>query len=279
MPAYLFYVLSIGFILSFTSMSLSLANWAKPLTYATALFAIERTPWYVAHTWSLSVEEHFYLVWPLLFVCLRRKYLFLLCIVYSFTAIIGRVVMVKFLHTRVDPDYFSPLRGDAIAVGCALALALSSRMRHRIVFGPRAANAAVLFGLIGLILIGSFRDGNSRWLIYFRNFGCRFSTEWIVAAVICALVCQPNHPLARAMKWRPLTWLGMLSYSIYLWQQPFLGPVQPIWMFKPPGNYLTVLIFAAASFYFIERPFLRLKSRLDLARRVELPLEERLQHA
>ena len=67
--------------------------------------------------------------------------------------------------------------------------------------------------------------------------------------------------VGRMLNWRPLAWLGSISYSLYLWQQPFLAPASPGWLRSLPVAVTLSLCFAWLSFHLIERPFLRLRDR------------------
>jgi peptidoglycan/LPS O-acetylase OafA/YrhL len=65
----------------------------------------------------------------------------------------------------------------------------------------------------------------------------------------------------RALNWAPVVWLGTLSYSFYLWQQPFLNRASQDWRTGFPQNLILALLFAAASYYWVERPFLAMRER------------------
>jgi peptidoglycan/LPS O-acetylase OafA/YrhL len=68
--------------------------------------------------------------------------------------------------------------------------------------------------------------------------------------------------VVRALDWPPVAFLGTLSYSLYLWQQPFLDPYSQHWLFKPPVSLVPVFGCAALSYFVAERRFLRVKHRL-----------------
>jgi peptidoglycan/LPS O-acetylase OafA/YrhL len=62
------------------------------------------------------------------------------------------------------------------------------------------------------------------------------------------------------LNWGPLVYIGVLSYSLYLWQNAFLNPDWDAWPARLPINILLAFGMAMASYYLVERPFLRLKS-------------------
>ena len=83
-----------------------------------------------------------------------------------------------------------------------------------------------------------------------------------IAVLIERLVRFPTSGVARLFNLRPVVYLGTLSYSLYLWQQPFMAS-GAAWPGPFPWNLLAALVVALASFYLIERPALRLRARLQ----------------
>jgi peptidoglycan/LPS O-acetylase OafA/YrhL len=264
MPAYIVYIGIVGLALSFTSSRLLPSEWLRAATYTVSLF---REPsWYIGHAWSLSVEEHFYLVWPALFLLLSKRVLFCFCVGYSLVAIVLRGLLHRMTFIHAEPTLFSPIRLDAIAAGCALALFATSRFRHMIAFDKLAAAMSALAALLVLLIASLFHNNMGHIGVLFYTLGFRFTVEWCIVVIVWASVLHPKSAVGRLLNWRPLTAIGVLSYSIYLWQQPFMGPIQPNWMFKMPGNFLVIAILASASYFFVEQPFLRLKPRFERTR-------------
>jgi len=73
---------------------------------------------------------------------------------------------------------------------------------------------------------------------------------------------MPHTIIGRGLNWAPVAWLGTLSYSLYLWQQPWMAGTVPLpWYIKIGG----ALLCAAASYYWIEKPCLALRKRWDTA--------------
>jgi len=70
---------------------------------------------------------------------------------------------------------------------------------------------------------------------------------------------------------RVLVYIGVLSYSIYLWQQPFIDRASSAWVHRFPQNIILSFCAALASYYLIEKPFLSLRHRLSSARRKRTP--------
>ena len=261
MPAYVTYVVVVGAVLSFTPDRLTGGAWATAATYTVSV--VGNRSWYTGHLWSLSVEEHFYLVWPLLFGLLPNRRLLWACLAYSAAAVVARVILVPRVSLPTDPNLFSPIRADAIAAGCALALVAMSPHRRLLRWGPGAATAVAAAAVGGLV--ASHVAASGRFPAY-RDYGCRFVNEWLIVALVWAAASRPAAPVGWVLDRRPLTALGVLSYSVYLWQQPFFGAHRSHWFCRPPGNFLAAAVLACASYFAVERPFLRLKSRLEPTR-------------
>jgi peptidoglycan/LPS O-acetylase OafA/YrhL len=183
--------------------------------------AEDQSPSLVQHYWSLSVEEQFYVVWPLLIIAIlwlaRRLHLRFLPVLT--VALVGLVVASaawSVVHTAASPGtaYFATTtRAWQLGVGALLVLLtpLLARLSR-----PSAAGAAWL----GLLLIG----------VTFVVISTR--TPWPgsaaalptlgTAAVIAAGIAWPGSPPARLLGVAPMRFLGAISYGLYLWHWPAL---------------------------------------------------------
>jgi peptidoglycan/LPS O-acetylase OafA/YrhL len=146
---------------------------------------------YVGHTWSLALEEQFYLLWPALLIFLPRRFL-------APVAIGGIVVSVVLQFLLVPADvlaHFRPdVRADAVLWGCLLALVPAlTRV-------PRWAAAA---GLVGVIAVS------------FSPFPWPHAIS--VSSALSAVVVAGAAALAPVLSWRPLVRIGQISYGMYLW--------------------------------------------------------------
>jgi peptidoglycan/LPS O-acetylase OafA/YrhL len=220
------------------------------------------------HLWSLSVEEQFYILWPfLLLLGVKlvherplpsgvRPRLALLTIA---GAIASSIVMAVLYHPSLDPSriyYGTDTRASELLFGAALAMVWPSRrLRRRIT--PQARNTLDGLGILGLVVIAVmiWQVGEFDRFLYQGGF--------VVLSLATVMVLMPlAHPACRLGTWlgvRPLRWVGVRSYGIYLWQTPIIvltGPGS-----RPPESLLgkalqVVAIFAVAglSWRFIEEP-------------------------
>lgn len=219
----------------------------------------------LSHTWSLSVEEQFYLLWPVAFLALRtteRRFKTLIVLIPVLW--LYRELLVFVFHVNQGYIYEAfDTRVDHILMGCLLAVALHGGYLGwlwRIVCSS-PWNILLTLGLIVL----TFQGGR---FIPVRDY--RDSVEFVIMPVLCAvlvaqLVAFPDHLVTRPFNWGWMRYLGKISYSIYLYQQIVVYPAMQL---VPQSRTLGVIaaivvtiIAAMGSWYVIEQPFLRLRKR------------------
>ena len=212
--------------------------------------------------WSLAVEEQFYLVWPLLFLWLRRRsrralLLFLGASIFG----VGAWRSWLYLHDEVGTAYIYnafETRFDSLAVGClAGLLAGMEPVRRRIAWSCRSPVAPL--ATIALLL-GLEHQGDA-W-----HFSAGLTIDSLLMVVLLLQLIQlGEHPLWSWLDSRPLAWLGTLTYSGYLYHHwglaaghhiPWESPV-----LQALAGLAATMLLAAGSYWVIERPCLALKSR------------------
>jgi peptidoglycan/LPS O-acetylase OafA/YrhL len=217
--------------------------------------------------WSLAVEEHFYLVFPILYLALRRRIASnkkqMLALVGLCAAVLAwRLVLVLGLVAPHDRTYVaSDTRIDSIVFGCILAVYGNP------VLDPTRISARwwklVLFplGLAGVLL--SFMIPNQ----VFGDTG-RYTLEGIsLLPLFAAAIRYPDWFVFRILNWGWVRFIGVISYSIYLLHPTVLFAIHE-WT---PWNGLVqgalslglTLLFAALIYQYIERPCGRLRKRLS----------------
>jgi peptidoglycan/LPS O-acetylase OafA/YrhL len=210
----------------------------------------------MVHTWSLAVEEQFYLLWPFVFWMLARNRTGLMkgLIVTILTIWAYRwvAVLCDFPGTYVFCAFET--RADALAIGCLLAIA---NQEKRI---PRWFIDWKWIGLAALALICASSAAQVN--------GPRYA--WSLVAVACAalLVQSVAHSQSQWYRWldsRPLRALGLISYSLYLYH-PFANRL-PGALRTLPVEIAFSIALATASYFIVERPFLLLKARLSSSSR------------
>lgn len=214
-----------------------------------------------AITWSLSIEEQFYLVWPLLLTaCLAFK-LKRRSITGGLVLITLGIIIYRYALLEVGVDltrlyYGSDTRADALLVGCVFGLLHSKkiRLRNNAWLNIAALASAAALGL--LIVTSQFGD-----LFLYRG---GFTAVAVLSGMLIYVAANtPPRALSIVLQFAPLVWLGHISYGLYLWHWLVVREVSLYWLGRWEGTAKLALALAIAtsSFYFFEKPINRLKSR------------------
>jgi peptidoglycan/LPS O-acetylase OafA/YrhL len=238
---------------------LSSASIVAAVTYTSNYLRNES--WVLGHLWSLSVEEQFYLLWPLTLAVFFRKKLW----VVAGLLLSGPPLRVLFwmIWGYHGLAHFFPVLMDALGAGCALAMLHPQLQRwDRWVRSRWFLLVPAVTALLPLLRFVSNRS--------YQVAGLTLMHIGIALSIQHAVQIQ-----YRMLNWRPVAWMGMLSYSFYLWQQPFLNRSSQDWWTAFPQNLLLVGLFGAASYYCVEKPFLALRERRKEKARADQPVPER----
>ncbi len=231
------------------------------------------------HTWSLAIEEQFYLVWPPLlaaFLARRGGRVRGLPALIAAGAVVSAAIMVlRFDPTNPGPAYVATdARLQTIALGALAATVMMSpdgpRVRAWLQARPRAAGALAAACLLGLLATMALAGQSSEWL-----FHGGFLVVAAVAAVLLTTVTHgPAGIVARVLSVRPLVAVGVISYGLYLWHWPVftLLDSQRLGLRGLPlaaAQFAITFGLAIASYRLVERPV----RRRVLATRYGLPVE------
>src|SRR5450432_910593 len=207
-------------------------------------------PWMVAHLWSLGVEEQFYFLWP---SALRKFYQHKVAILLAVIAI-APIFSAICYHFKVPGGGYGmfPAVADNLAIGCLLAI-----------FSPSIPKINPWFALtmLAAVVLIPFYPANTPPRTLLQLFVLWPIMNCSMAGLLLHVVQTPYRFLNIA----PVVWLGRVSYSLYLWQEPFF--------YAPPGQPAYKLLvgvgLACLSYYLVERPVLTLREM----RKKSLPLQ------
>jgi peptidoglycan/LPS O-acetylase OafA/YrhL len=215
----------------------------------------------ITHLWSLSIEEQFYLVWPLLLTLMIRAGGARLLIAAVLGIIVPEVVRASMWSQQPTMwIYFNTgLRCDGLMMGAAVAFLAHHYPR---VSSPTLASALRTSGpvaLAGLLILSSFNLVTNGYA-YLWGIG---AANALAALIIASAVFTPAGALNTILEFPPLRWVGKISYGLYIWHVPVMAVCN---RFPDPWTRNTVAIpatfaIAALSFYCLETPFLKMKSR------------------
>jgi peptidoglycan/LPS O-acetylase OafA/YrhL len=219
-------------------------------------------------TWSLAIEEQFYLLWPpallaLLLLRVRGRVM---------ASLVASGILLVMLHRALLTYGGAPLprlyyatdtRCDALLAGCLLGILMMS-------FNSVQRGAGLGVWMRGLALVATLF---SVWQILTATAGDRlllyggFTLFALgIAANLAVLLLWPPKFALRVLRFPPLVWIGKISYGLYLWHYPLIVLTRLTLRDSPfPVKLLTMVllpfVFASISYYLVERPFLQIKKR------------------
>lgn len=209
--------------------------------------------WELGHIWSLSIEEQFYLLWPAMMLLVGPRHIGKVAVAMILAAPVLRVVAWYTLPYRDDVIMEAyPCVMDAIAAGSLLAVVQSRLMTigwyERFLRSP-------LFWLVPLAVVVANMPGKLA-----LDYTVDITLMNLAIAIIVDRCVRVTHGLAfEVLNLRPMVWIGTLSYSLYLWQEPFLNHKAHTTFTTWPLNIGLALVCAVASYYLIEKPFFALR--------------------
>jgi peptidoglycan/LPS O-acetylase OafA/YrhL len=251
-PVYYSYLIVCGIMQLSGVIHLNNLAWLTSLTY-TRLFYTHGME--TAHFWSLSMEEGFYLIWPFVFsisIAFRKKFA------------LTFIILIPLLRILRESHGFSfgNLSGDSIMWGCVFAIYQKEIMSTLNKFAKKSALYLLLpFAWLFLLIFIKDYLNNSSPLIY-SGFISPTSTisDICIGLIIFISIQFSNNYWFKLLNLRVMNKLGILSYSIYVWQQLFFSS-HIGFLSQFPINIIFILVAATISYYFIESPFIALKSR------------------
>jgi peptidoglycan/LPS O-acetylase OafA/YrhL len=238
-----------------------------PTFLAAATYTIVYLPhpqgWFVVHSWSLSVEEQFYLLWPMILLWSHRRgksinVALLVIAVMPLVRVILHLTMSTPDNTRAIVTSGS---ADTLMVGCLLALLKHNprfeQGRRKLINGWTAAGMLLLgFVLVPYLSLKLAGTPGSLAAVALGN-----TITSLCIGGILVYVVENDHSIAgRILNLRLLRHIGVISYSLYIWQQLFTSDTAAPKLY----SYLFILIAAELSFWLIEKPVMRLRARLQI---------------
>jgi peptidoglycan/LPS O-acetylase OafA/YrhL len=197
----------------------------------------------VGHTWSLAIEEHFYLLWPLALLAIPNRWRFSAGWGIATLASSWRLALLSAGEDNVRVFFASDTNAFAPLVGCAIAISVHEKRLNRL--SRRACGMAVAALVILSTLPWQFTD---RRLLYLA-----LPVALLSAVAIWASLETPipwlEHPILR--------WIGRISYGLYLWHFVLTSLPWDRWSVPAvPSMIFGSFVLATVSFYLVEQPFL-----------------------
>lgn len=255
-PAFYAYVAVVALLGLAGAIRLEPGDVAAALTYTTNYH--RHRAWYLGHAWSLAVEEQFYLLWPAVVALLGRRRAPRAAALACVGVPLVRLATYFFLPDARDGigETFGTTC-DALAAGCLLATLEGSPLLERArrwmdVKGALAATAVV-------VLVCSALERRPSFDLVVGETAANLG----IALALDRCVRAPASHVGRVLNAAPVAKLGTISYSLYLWQQPWLDRHSRATVCAFPLNLLIAVALALASYRLVERPLLGFRARLE----------------
>jgi peptidoglycan/LPS O-acetylase OafA/YrhL len=241
-------------------------NWALIFGHQSYFEAFAR-PSLFRHLWSLAVEEQFYLLWPLAFAFCMTRFGHRRLLVGVILGAIASSLLMAILFDPANPNrvfYGTDTRATPLLIGVALAFVWHpERLKPKTgLMAPIALNAIGAFGLV-MVMITFLTVHDYDLSLYHGGF--LLLSVW-TALLVAALAHPAASSLGRLVGNPALRWLGLRSYSFYLWHWPVLELTRPGIDVSLHGPLLFFLQLAATtlladlSYRYVEQPFRRARA-------------------
>jgi peptidoglycan/LPS O-acetylase OafA/YrhL len=227
-----------------------------------------------AHFWSLAIEEHFYLFWPLLVYYLSNKRIAIAIATIIAVAFLVRVLLVK---NNYEVYYFTFCRMDELAIGALLALL---EVKNKLI-GKNATRFLLLFIIIIIptLIIWIYFTGSGNPVLQVVKFTLiAFSYFSIIGFVISI---KETHLIKKFLQINPLLFSGKISYGLYVFHPVCFGLVYHF--METSSTFLNFILsfaftylLATFSYYLFENKFLRLKKFFEYKKGEDLPVTDPL---
>lgn len=225
----------------------------------------------LAITWSLAVEEQFYLLWPLLLsialtMKVKRRWILLGLTIVVVSLAVHRSLLWQAGASIRRLYYATDTHADGLLLGCLLGCVVSWDL---VPSSKNLERATKYLALPSVLFIGYlvFTTNHSTPLLYAGGLSL---VALAIAVILSTLLIWPVGLALTILRFRPLVWVGRVSYGLYLWHWPIRGLVfrdaehPSVWQII--AGVVLSFVITSLSFYLIEQPFLRLKKRFSRLR-------------
>lgn len=257
-PAFYFFILVMFLLREIDVIEIHNNVLLRSITYTINYMSVPERGWYLGHLWSLAVEEQFYLIWPVSFLFLGiRRSVTLLVLLICLVPLIRFGSWLYFPDSRLIIKWAFHTVSDSLAVGCLLALV--RRQLQSIKFYQSLLSTPWIW-IILVVIIFSFNVynvGRPR----FSNLVGISMINLSIGFLLDYFISSPPNKIYNFLNCRVMVQIGVLSYSLYLWQQ-FFTITKPTDAYQEfPYNIILLVLASLFSYYIIEKKFLNMKHK------------------
>jgi peptidoglycan/LPS O-acetylase OafA/YrhL len=216
--------------------------------------------YYVGQIWTLSIEEQFYLIWPFILKFFKEKNALRISIFVILCSPFVRILTYLYVpEWRGQIPIMAHTYFDPIMIGCFAALVKDNPKVVGLI-KTRMIQFFIWIALIFIFVINPIFIQNLGGSYNF-TFGVFFSAFFVGFLLIYCFHYQSSF-LIRLLEFRPLVFIGLISYSLYLWNPIFLSSVEQFIWQEFPVNFILTFFVSIISYCFVEIPFIEIRKKL-----------------
>lgn len=256
-PVLYAFVLFLFVVSRTTALDVTSCQFATALTFTKNYGC---SSWIDGHLWSLGVEFQFYLFWPAVVVFFSTRTAALVAVAAVFVSPASRLIET---HAGL-PLWWLTSNMDALMVGSLAAFGWRFRrdVTERTLHWRPALSRCLGFALVVVPVLAARWFPTASAQIMFGPTVQTFGATWLIVSYAFG----PQGWSKAVLNSRPMNFLGVISYSLYIWQEPFfIWPsdfgFERLLTFEWPFNVAGMLLVAVASYHFLERPLLTLRRK------------------
>lgn len=209
--------------------------------------------WNLAHFWSVSVEEQFYILLP---VFIKKRFdiyvAILLLICFAAPPLVYLQSVCYFLHSEI---LLSALRYiikfQGISVGCLFSVLVYKGYLN-------FCKTGVWVTILSAVIICYIKFDAAFGL---RSSFTNLASSILIGFIVVNVIHPQNNLVFKFLNLKILNLIGMLSYSVYIWQQLFMSNDSKFALSKTPLNFVFIIVVPFISYFYYEKYFLKLKSK------------------
>ena len=274
---FLIIVLTPFIIMLYNGIKVSWSDVATPPNYLYYIFflgnfdVINTGVWHFpfAHFWSICVEEHFYIVWPLIIYLIPKKYFYHSCLLLILIAIGSRIYFFSFANENAELQiYLNTLcKIDSLIIGAIFAkIHFTKPIQFK-------SNRLVLFVLVAIFLwslsLESWKHTETLFSVVFKKY-----IYLLLVVFIMGLVLFGKSNKMKPHKKGIFSYLGKISYGIYIYHNIFVGFAIQVFLLRYHLNFwiyfllyiMGTILLSIISWEFFEKPILKFKKRFEIVK-------------